>query len=88
MPEVKGLTTDDLLTEFSKLVAPARPEGFGITVQEIKKKNRISNAVSVKVLLKDLDLICIKMRNGRGQSIHVYTKEAEAAEYKDWIIDY
>ena len=88
MPEVKGLTTDDLLAEFSKLVPPIRPEGFGITVQEIKGRNRISNALAVKSLLKDMGMVCIKMRNVRGQKIHVYAKKAEAAEYKDWVIDY
>ena len=88
MPEVKGLTTDNLLAEFSKLVPPIRPKGFGITAQETNERNHISNASYIKSLLRDMDMVCIKMRNVRGQKIHVYAKKAEAAEYKDWVIDY
>ncbi len=81
--EVKGLTTEDILADVARFVPPMRPEGLGVTKNELAKVGLSGGKCGV--YLDNNNFIGVEMRCLNGRVAIVYMPPEDAEPYKDWI---
>lgn len=85
MPEVKGLTTEDILADIKSFTPPRRPEGLGTTITEIRETAKCG-AKKADDHIERLKLVGVEMSLKSGKTTTVYMTEEQAKQYSDWII--
>lgn len=85
MPPVKGLTTEDILSDMAKVIPPRRLENEGVIISDVR--NQFScGTIAAKKLMNDQGLVPVRMRIAGAHSSIVYMVPAQAEQYKEWIV--